>query len=60
MMSERIELLYTRLAGKVVGQNSHYLGGYVLASRLFFYTFNGCGLKALPIKRTKLSKTSMI
>ena len=59
MMSERIELLYTRLAGKVVGQNSHYLGGYVLASRLFFYTFNGCG-KALPIKRTKLSKTSMI
>jgi hypothetical protein len=60
MMSERIELLYTRLAGKSWGKKSHYLGGYVLASRLFFYTFNGCGLKALPIKRTKLSKTSMI
>lgn len=37
MTAERIELLYTRIAGKVVGQNSHYLGGYVLASRLFVY-----------------------
>ena len=37
MMSERIELLYTRLAGKSWGKKSHYLGGYVLASRLFIY-----------------------
>lgn len=40
MTAERIAIKYSRIPGKVVGQNSHYLGGYVLASRLFFYTFN--------------------
>lgn len=60
MTAERIAIKYSRIPGKSWGKKSHYLGGYVLASRLFFYTFNGCGLKALPIKRTKLSKTSMI
>jgi len=37
MTAERIEIKYSQIPGKVVGQNSHYLGGYVLASRLFIY-----------------------
>jgi len=40
MIAERIELLYTRIAGKVVGQNLITLAGMFLASRLFIYTIN--------------------